>query len=121
MTIKTEGPHRGGFLVSEAEGTRSREEITVLSGENLVAGAVLGQITVGGKFVAHDPLGSDGSEDAAGILYGPVDATDGDTKGVAIVRDAEVNEGEIVFEDDVDTDGRDAAIADLLALGIVMR
>lgn len=47
MTILTEGKHAAEFLVSEASGSRSRERITVLSGETLVAGAVLGRVTVG--------------------------------------------------------------------------
>ena len=33
----TEGQHTGEFVVSEANGTRSREKITVLSGQNLKA------------------------------------------------------------------------------------
>ena len=47
MTILTEGKHAAEFLVSEAGGSRSRERITVLSGETLVAGAVVGKVTVG--------------------------------------------------------------------------
>lgn len=47
MTILTEGKHAAEFLVSEAAGTRSRERITVLSGETLVGGTVLGKVTVG--------------------------------------------------------------------------
>ena len=47
MTTLTEGQHAGEFIVSEANKTRSREAVTVLSGQTLVAGAVLGQITGG--------------------------------------------------------------------------
>lgn len=42
----TEGQYTGEFLVSEAPGTRSRETITLLSGQNLKAGAVLGKVTI---------------------------------------------------------------------------
>lgn len=45
MTTLTEGQHAGEFLVSEDEGTLSRDTVTVLSGQNLVAGAVIGKIT----------------------------------------------------------------------------
>jgi len=45
MTTLTEGKHPGEFIDSEANGTRSRDEITILSGENVVAGEVLGQVT----------------------------------------------------------------------------
>jgi hypothetical protein len=45
MTTLTETSHAGGFIVSEDdEGALSRDAITVLSGQNLVAGAVIGQI-----------------------------------------------------------------------------
>jgi len=47
MTVLSEGNHAAAFLVSEAAGTRSRERITVSSGESLVAGAVLGKVTLG--------------------------------------------------------------------------
>jgi len=45
MTTLTEGQHAGDFVVSEAVGSRSREQVTLVSGQNLSAGAVLGQIT----------------------------------------------------------------------------
>ena len=47
MTELTEGQHKAEFLVSEAEGTISRETVTIASGQNLKAGHVLGKITVG--------------------------------------------------------------------------
>ncbi|NEX17981.1 MAG: hypothetical protein C1943_15520 [Halochromatium sp.] len=54
----------------------SREEVTVLSGEDLVSGTVLGKITIGGKYVAYDDDGTDdGRRDAAGVLLYDCDAT----------------------------------------------
>lgn len=47
MPELTEGQHKAEFLISEAEGTLSRETITVLSGQNLKPGHVLGKVTVG--------------------------------------------------------------------------
>lgn len=47
MASATEAMHAAEFLVSEASGNRSRETITVLSGQDLVAGQVLGKVTVG--------------------------------------------------------------------------
>ena len=41
MTTLTEVYHAGGFLLCEAEGTRSREAVTVLSGQTLKAGKLL--------------------------------------------------------------------------------
>ncbi|MDD3028834.1 MAG: head decoration protein [Alphaproteobacteria bacterium] len=47
MTELTEGQHKAEFLVSEANGTASRDVVAILAGQNLKAGHVLGQISVG--------------------------------------------------------------------------
>lgn len=44
MTTLTEGPRTGEFIISEAEGERSRDQITLASGNNLPAGRVLGTV-----------------------------------------------------------------------------
>lgn len=43
----TETSHAGGFILSEANGNRSRENGKLNSGQNLVAGAVIGQLKTG--------------------------------------------------------------------------
>jgi len=117
MTTKTEGSHAGGFIVSEANGMRSREQITVREGEVLEAGTVLA--TVAGKRVGYDNDASGAA--ASGILFDSVDATDGDVEAVAIVRDAEVNAAELVWPDENDTTDINAGLVDLAALGIILR
>lgn len=47
MALLTEGKHAGEFLVSEASGFRSRETVTILSGQDVSAGDVLGKVTKG--------------------------------------------------------------------------
>ena len=47
MTELTEGQHKAEFLVSETEGTISRDTVTILHGQNLQAGHVLGKVSVG--------------------------------------------------------------------------
>lgn len=54
----TEGKHTGEFILSEAQGSRSRENVTVLSGENLKAGHVLGRRAVAPTFAAAVALGT---------------------------------------------------------------
>jgi hypothetical protein len=97
----TEGNARASFLVSEANGYRSREKVTIVSGQNLKAGAVIAKITASGKYKDHDVVtpASDGSQLTTGlaILYDNVDATGGDVVATAIVRDAEVNAAELVW------------------------
>lgn len=53
MTTKTELLHAGGFIISEANGNRSRDNATLLSGQNLKAGAVVGLITLAGASETH--------------------------------------------------------------------
>jgi hypothetical protein len=43
-TVYTEGNYLGDFLLQEEEKNASRDEVTVLSGENLTVGAVIGKI-----------------------------------------------------------------------------
>ncbi len=52
MAMVTEQTHMGQFIVSEANGHRSRSAVTFLSGQNVVAGQVLGKITAAGAVAA---------------------------------------------------------------------
>lgn len=213
MAELTEGMHAGEFIVSEANGSRSREVVTIDTGD-LVAGQVLGVITKGaaagaagagntgagtitaapaiaagakageylatciavsagagtflvtdpdgvpvgvatvgvefsgggltftiadgdpdfalgdvftitvsgsGKYVAYNQDGADGTESAAGVLYANTDATDADQSAVAIVRDAEVNGNDLTWPADIESAEETAAIAQLAAIGIIVR
>ena len=120
MTELTEGRHVGEFIFSEANGTRSREEITVVSGQNLKCGDVVGKITASGKYAIYNDGAADGSEAAAGVLYGATDATGGDTPSVIVARDAEVNASELGWNGQAQP-AIDAGTADLAALGIISR
>lgn len=51
---------------------------TIISGQNLAAGAVLGRITTGGKLKLCDSGAADGSQVPVAILCEAVDATGGD-------------------------------------------
>lgn len=207
MATKTQTlPEAGGFIVSEADGQRSREAITVKSGENLKAGAVItgvdGTVTVAasagntgdgtmaatptgvagvvegdyqlviiepatdaGAFALYRPDGSlvetgtvavafsnelsftlqDGATDfaagdnititvaapkwieravtvaARGLLYADVDASAADADGVAVVRDAEVAEAELVHVTGATAGQKADAVADLKQAGIIAR
>ena len=130
MTTLTEGMHAGEFLVSEANVgstgvSRSRDVITVLSGQNLVAGAVIALVTASGKYVERAnaaDVASDGSETAVGILFDAVDASAADAEGVMIARDAEFNSAEVTYKTGyvVDTDDT-ASIVELSAVGVIAR
>src|SRR5690349_1117908 len=95
MTTFTEGRHAAEFVLSEAEGTRSRDTVTLHGGftgaTTLKAGTVLGKITSGGKYAASPASGSDGSQTAVAVLIYPADISAGDVHAAVISRDAEVN------------------------------
>lgn len=120
MPSITENPHAGSFILSEANGDRSRENVVIAQGENLIAGALLGKITSSGEYAEHDPDATDGTQTVAGILIGASDASTVKQDAAAIVRDAEVIEAQLDM-DDLDTSETAAAIADLLSLGIIVR
>lgn len=115
MNISTEAFHTGEYLISEANGTRSREEIVCASGHGVLpAGQVLGKVTASGKYAPYSNAANDGTEAAAGILYASVDTTSSDAAGVGHVRDCEVASALLT--------GLDAnGTADLKAIGIIVR
>src|SRR5690349_10332020 len=91
MAVQTEAIHKGEGILSEANGERSREQITVVTGQNLGAMFVVGKITASGKYKEYDNAAADGSQAAAGVLIGAVDASAADELGVILARDAEVD------------------------------
>lgn len=123
MAVLTEGSYAGEALISEANGTRSRDEVTILSGEVLGANTVLGKITASGKYKAYTVGASDGSQTAVAVLFDSVDATGGDKTGiVAFVRDAEMDANSLAYGATVTTQGhKDTAIASLKTVGIIVR
>lgn len=116
-----ESMHPGEFILSEANGTRSRESGTLISGQDLGAGAVLGKITSGGKYTGYDNGAGDGSQVAAGVLYAAVDASGGDAPCVVMDCDCELVADALDFDAGQSGGDQTAAIADLLARGIKLR
>ncbi len=124
--VFTEGTHPGEFIVSEANVgaggvSRSRDAIIVATGQTLVAGSVVGLVTVSGEYAAHNPAASDGSEVAAGVLFDAATTTTATADAVALVRDCEVNAAEIVWDAAITAPQLITAGAELKALGIIQR
>ncbi|MBU1330878.1 MAG: head decoration protein [Gammaproteobacteria bacterium] len=62
MTIKTEGVYTGEFLLSEANGTRSREEVVIAAGSGvLAAGTLIAQITAANALTPTADAGNTGN------------------------------------------------------------
>lgn len=112
-TVFTETGHAGGFILSEAAGQRSRENVTLLSGEVVKAGGVLAASST--KYVGFE------SGTAIAISINDADASDGDVVIAVIRRDAEVNGYELTFPDASPPIDPDTAVAGLLAQGIIVR
>ncbi|SDH49414.1 head decoration protein [Pseudomonas panipatensis] len=62
MTIKTEGIHPGEFLLSEANGTRSREVVVITAGSGLLrAGTLISQLTAANALTPTAKAGNTGN------------------------------------------------------------
>ena len=118
MASKLEPNSLGDWLKWEQDSDYSREKVTVLSGENLATGQVVGIVTVSGKIVALDQDAVDGSQAAAGIMVGAIDASLADAEGVIIEKDALVAMDNLVWPADIEAAEKTTAIGQLEALGI---
>lgn len=115
MAIVNDTFRTAEFLVSEANGYRSRDEIELSTAPALAAGTVLA--IVSGDYVPYDGDSTvSGASTAEAILFEGVPAGF-DGKVTVINADAEVNLSHLTY-----TDGTEAAlVADLAALGIKAR
>ena len=94
MSIKTEGVHAGEFLLSEANGSRSRENIVIAAGAGqLVAGTVLAVITAANAVVATAAPGNTG-DGTVGSTSAQSEAVSGDY--TLIITSAEEGEFELI-------------------------
>ena len=124
MPKLTEAGHAAEAVIFEEERDFSRDKVTILSGENLKANAVIAKITASGKYVEWDPSQSaeaDGSTTAAGMLIDAVDASAADKDGAAIVRHAILRRSELVFAAGAQESEITVALATLAGLGIQVR
>lgn len=110
------------YIVSEANGYRSREQIVIASGSGkLDAGAVLGKITASGKYKPFTAAATDGSQNAAAILYEGCDATSADVRRTVTARDSEIHADVLVWAAGVTDPQKTTALTALAALGIAAR
>lgn len=117
-------PHAEGFIVSEAPGALSREQVTIRGGFS--GAAVLNPGTVMArrddlKWQKHDPDSTEGEGTARGVLCGRVDPTSADVRGVVIERLAEVRESDLIWHTGITTNEKNTAIAALDARNIKIR
>lgn len=120
MPVLNETRRAGDFVLSEANGSLSRESIVIDSGVHL-PGTVLGKVTATGKFVALAPAATDGSQNAAAIVRAHADATDGDVNAVGYVRLVEVRADLLVWPEGISTEDKTEALQALAGAFIAAR
>jgi hypothetical protein len=123
MSVLTQPPTMGDVLKYEINPNFTRETVTLLAGTNYLVGGVLGRITASGKMKLSTATGTDGAQNAAGVLLYDVDATAADATGIVVMRGpAIVAKAALVFDASVDDAAKTAAKhAQLTALGIIPR
>jgi len=122
MPTYTEVNRIGDVLKREFDPLFNRETVTMASGQNLRAGAVLGQITSGGQFTLHAAAASNGSQNAAAVLLFDCDASAAAAPAVVLRRGpAIVSDADLIFAGGISAPNRATAISALAALGIVAR
>ena len=122
MPAMTEGLNLGDLLKYEAPNLYSRDQVTVGAGQNLLLGTVVGLVTATATLKQIDPSATDGSQYAAGVLMQGVDATliDRDD-GLMLARHAIVADHALAWPAAITTAEKQAAIAQLKSLGILVR
>jgi hypothetical protein len=85
-SFATEGTYTPDNLIAGGDPSAQAEEVTLLSGESVVRGEVLGIITASGKAAASLSASTDGSETPRLIAAEAMDASAADKKMHAYTR-----------------------------------
>lgn len=68
MSIKTEGVHAGEFLLSEANGTRSRKEVIITAGAGILAAGILIAMITAANAATPTPDGGNTGDGVMGTI-----------------------------------------------------
>jgi hypothetical protein len=120
-TLTIEVPAYGptaNFIVSEANGYRSREQILVAQGGVYPDGTIL-QAQEEGDTLKYAPF--EGGEGALAVLFQTTDARQGDARATGMVRDCELQRAMLRFAGEISEEQRNEAYAGLAAAHVVMR
>lgn len=93
------------------------QKVTLVSGQNVTRGTVLGKITASGKYAANNSASADGSEAPVAIAADDCDASAADAECIVYVAGI-FNETELVYGG---ADTADTVRAALHDLGIYLR
>jgi Bacteriophage lambda head decoration protein D len=121
LEVPAYGP-TANFIVSEANGYRSREQIVVAQGGLYRDGTILQAVR--GDELKYAPFAGGGDEEGGGalaVLFQTVDAREADIRATGMVRDCELQRAMLKFAGEVSAADREAAYAGLAAAHVVMR
>lgn len=120
MMTFTEKAHPCAAILSEANFHRSRDIITVAYGQGkLAAGSVLAKASGAATYTL---VTADTSSTACAVLLYPVDATDTAVNATAVVRDAELRGGNLIYGSDISTGTLKIPVVEALAsVGLIVR
>ena len=122
MPVLHEPVHLSDLLKYEAPNLYSRDEVVVAAGQSLAIGAVVGRVTATHEIVVLDPTANDGRENVVGVLIeAVVTAATERKRSVIVSRHAVVFGGALVLPATLTSEQTTAALAQLTALGIVVR
>jgi hypothetical protein len=134
LTCTAESANAGTFSVTSPSGNSlapltvavayagSHINLTVADGANdWDVGDVIHVVVTAGKYSALNLAATDGSQTAAAVLYGNVNAADADAACVVIARDAEVKTDAAIWPDGITADQLAAATSELNSHGIYLR
>lgn len=85
---------------------------TIVSGQDLSRGAVLGKVTASGKYTLCDSTAADGSESPVCILAEDCDASEGDVNAEVFLS-GQFNEDQLTYGGTDDADTHRDALRDL--------
>ena len=124
--VLAEGRRTAEFMMSEANGMRSRDVGTFINSGTvevlLPAGLVLGKLAADSSYAGFTNAGTLGLQTAAAVLWDNVRiAASGTVTATIITRSAEVNDAELQWVGTVDSPGKALARTSLRAIGIIPR
>ncbi|UZR28089.1 head decoration protein [Methylococcus mesophilus] len=112
----------GDLLKYEAPNRYSRDLAPVALGQKLALGAVVAREPDGIRLQALDPAATDASAQAVGVLIEAVDATAAEVpQALLLARHAVVSDSALVWPAGINPAQKATAIAQLQALGILVR
>ena len=123
MTVLHQPATMGDVLKYEVNPNFTRETVTLLAGTAYPVGAVLGKITVSGKYKLATSGGSDGAQTASAVLLYAVDATLADAVGIVVARGPSiVSRASLAYDATVDDASKiTTKLGQLAAIGIIAR